>query len=333
MLLATPLTVCLVVLGKYVPQLAFLDVMLGDEPVLSPPERVYQRLLAMDQEEVTDLAREYLEERSLEQAYDDVLMPALAMAEQDRHRGRLDDRRQVFIRHAMRDLIDELGDTQRQRDEQADRDDAKNIASEAADAVVNAARGVVEAIAPKSGNGKSTPAATKPGGSVDQNPDEPRIRAKLPKDCIVNILVLPAHDEADEIAGLMLAQLLEIQGYCAVAESVTKLAGEMVEEVERKSANLVVVSAMPPAAVAHSRYLCKRIHARYPEMGMIVGLWSFKGDLKKATDRITCVGSVSVMSTMREAMDQIHQQVQPLLIRNDKAGQTVSSSPSRTAKK
>jgi predicted PurR-regulated permease PerM len=332
LLLATPLTVCLVVLGKYVPQLAFLDVMLGDEPVLSPPERVYQRLLAMDQEEVTDVAHEYLRENSLEQVYDDVLMPALAMAEQDRHRGRLDDRRQVFIRHAMRDLIDELGDTQRERDEQQEHVETKALATEAADAVVNAARGVVEAIVPKSGNGRPAP-APRPGGSVDQKPDEPRVRAKLPKDCVVNILVLPAHDEADEIVGLMLAQLLELQGYCAFAESVTKLAGEMVEEVQRKNANLVAVSAMPPAAVAHSRYLCKRIHAKYPEMGMIVGLWSFRGDLKKATDRITCVGSVSVITTLREAMDQMHQQIQPLLIRNETTGQPASSSPSPVDKK
>jgi hypothetical protein len=73
---------------------------------------------------------------------------------------------------------------------------------------------------------------------------------------------------------------------------------------------------MPPAAVAHSRYLCKRVHLKYPDIRMIVGLWSFRGDLKKATDRITCVGTVSVMTTLKEAMDQIHQQVQPLLIRN-----------------
>jgi predicted PurR-regulated permease PerM len=334
LLLATPLTVCLVVLGKYVPQLAFLDVMLGDEPVLSPPERVYQRLLAMDQEEVTDVAQEYLKEKSLEQVYDEVLIPALAMAELDRHRGRLDARRPAFVRHAMRDLIDELGDTQREHDEAAERERAKNIATEAADAVVNAARGVVDAIVPKSGNGKQQSAPTlKPGGSVDLSPDEPRVRAHLPKDCVVNILVLPAHDEADEIVGLMLAQLLEFQGYCAFAESVTKLAGEMVEEVERKNANLIAVSAMPPAAVAHSRYLCKRIHAKYPDISMIVGLWSFRGDLKKATDRITCVGSVSVMTTLREAMDQIHQQVQPLLIRNETTGQPAGPTPSPVGKK
>jgi hypothetical protein len=289
----------------------------------------------MDQEEVTDLAQDYLKEHALEQVYDEMLMPALAMAEQDRHRGRLDDRRQVFIRKAMRDLIDELGDTQRARDEQQERVEAKTIATEAADAVVNAAKGVVEALTPGrgggggSGNGKQQSAAAKnvvsPGGSVDLKPGEPKPRARLPKECIVNVLVLPAHDEADEIIGLMLAQLLELQGYCPTPASVTSLAGEMVEMVEQKDAQLVVVSAMPPAAVAHSRYLCKRIHTKYPEISMIVGLWSFRGDLKKATDRITCVGTVSVMTTLKEAMDQIHQQAQPLLIRNENTGQPASS--------
>ncbi len=337
LLLATPLTVCLVVLGKYVPQLAFLDVLLGDEPVLSPPERVYQRLLAMDQEEVTDLAQDYLKEKSLEQVYDEMLMPALAMAEQDRHRGRLDDRRQLFIRKALRDVIEELGDVQRQRDEQQERSDAKTLASDAADAVVNAAKGFVETIAPvsgstgssttTSGNGKQAPATLKPGGSVDLKPDEPKPRTRLPKECVVNILVLPAHDEADEIIGLMLAQLLDYQGYCAHAASVNALAGEKVEMVEQRGADLVAVSAMPPAAVAHSRYLCKRIHVKYPDIRMIVGLWSFRGDLKKATDRITCVGTVSVMTTLRDAIDQIHQQVQPLLLRNESAGQPDSATP------
>jgi hypothetical protein len=325
-----------------VPQLAFLDVMLGDEPVLSPPERVYQRLLAMDQEEVTDLAQDYLKEKSLEQVYDEMLMPALAMAEQDRHRGRLDDRRQMFIRKALRDVIEELGDTQRASDEQQEKVETKNLATEAADAVVNAAKGVVDAIVPSGGNGKGKgngkgngkrQPVLKPGGSVDLKPDEPKPRVRIPKECVINILVLPAHDEADEIIGLMLAQLLEMQGYCAYAESVAKLAGEMVEMVEEKEASLVAVSAMPPAAVAHSRYLCKRIHTRYLDIPMIVGLWSFKGDLKKATDRITCVGSVAVMTTLKEAMDQIHQQVQPLLIRNDSTGQPASPTTATVATK
>ena len=90
LLLSTPLTVCLVVLGRHVPQLAFFDVLLGDEPALAPELRFYQRLLARDPDEATELAEDYLEDEPLDKLYDAVIMPALALAEQDRLRGSLD---------------------------------------------------------------------------------------------------------------------------------------------------------------------------------------------------------------------------------------------------
>jgi predicted PurR-regulated permease PerM len=90
LLLSTPLTVCLVVLGRHVPQLGFFDVLLGDEPALEPELKFYQRLLARDPDEATELAEEYLEDEPLDKLYDSVVMPALALAEQDRLRGSLD---------------------------------------------------------------------------------------------------------------------------------------------------------------------------------------------------------------------------------------------------
>jgi predicted PurR-regulated permease PerM len=90
LLLSTPLTVCLVVLGRHVPQLGFFDVLLGDEPALEPELKFYQRLLARDPDEATELAEEYLEDEPLDKLYDAVVMPALALAEQDRLRGSLD---------------------------------------------------------------------------------------------------------------------------------------------------------------------------------------------------------------------------------------------------
>ena len=90
LLLSTPLTVCLVVLGRHVPQLAFFDVLLGDEPALDPEIKFYQRLLARDPDEASELAEEYLEDEPLDKLYDAVIMPALALAEQDRLRGSLE---------------------------------------------------------------------------------------------------------------------------------------------------------------------------------------------------------------------------------------------------
>lgn len=101
LVLSTPLTVCLVVLGKHVPQFAFLEVLFGNEPVLDPKERLYQRLLAGDPGEATDQAEEKLEEAGLADFYDDVAIPALLMAEWDRARGAMtDDQRQIVLKSA-----------------------------------------------------------------------------------------------------------------------------------------------------------------------------------------------------------------------------------------
>ena len=89
LLLSTPLTVCLVVIGRFVPQLRFLDVMLGDRPVLPPSARFYQRLLAKDPDEAAEITEEFIEEHSLEDLYDDLILPALVLAENDRQRGSL----------------------------------------------------------------------------------------------------------------------------------------------------------------------------------------------------------------------------------------------------
>jgi hypothetical protein len=89
LLLSTPMTVCLVVLGRHVPQLQFLDVMLGNEPVLTPVETFYQRVLANDPEEATEQAEEFAKNSSLSKFFDEVAIPALARAQADSDRGAL----------------------------------------------------------------------------------------------------------------------------------------------------------------------------------------------------------------------------------------------------
>src|SRR3546814_2995869 len=88
----------LVVLGRHVPQFAFLDVLLGSEPVLSPQESLYQRLLAGDPDEATEKAEDYLEERPLIDVYEEVAIPALGLMEHDRARGVLDHERRAVMR-------------------------------------------------------------------------------------------------------------------------------------------------------------------------------------------------------------------------------------------
>ncbi|HVU32214.1 MAG TPA: AI-2E family transporter [Opitutaceae bacterium] len=108
LVLSTPLTVCLLVLGKYVPGLNFLKMLLGSEPVLEPPAQFYHRMLSMESEDMLDLASRYVAEHSLEAFYDEVFLPALVMSEQDRHGGTLPETRQRFIYQSSRELIEEL---------------------------------------------------------------------------------------------------------------------------------------------------------------------------------------------------------------------------------
>lgn len=111
LILSTPLTVCLVVLGRYVPQLEFLHVLLGDEPVLSPEAHFYQRLLALDQEEAQTVADSFLKDRSLVDLHDVVILPALSLAEQERHNGSLDEARAAFVVQSIGEIIGLIGDS------------------------------------------------------------------------------------------------------------------------------------------------------------------------------------------------------------------------------
>jgi predicted PurR-regulated permease PerM len=110
LILSTPLTVCLIVLGRHVPQLSFLEVVLGDEPVLLPEQCFYQRLLAMDEIEARAIAEAHLKENSLQSLYETVILPALKLAEHDHHAETLEDSARRFMFRNVKELIDDLGD-------------------------------------------------------------------------------------------------------------------------------------------------------------------------------------------------------------------------------
>jgi predicted PurR-regulated permease PerM len=110
LLLSTPLTVCLVVLGRHVPQLEFLDVLLGNTPVLAPDETFYQRLLANDSEEATEQAEEFAKERPICDFFDVVVIPALRRAQDDSDDGALTPERRMTIKAGVRAMLEGLSD-------------------------------------------------------------------------------------------------------------------------------------------------------------------------------------------------------------------------------
>jgi predicted PurR-regulated permease PerM len=123
LVLSTPLTALLVVLGKYVPQLEFFEVLLGDEPALHPSVTYYQRLVARDQDEAADLVEEFVQTHTLDAVYEQVLLPALVLARKDHERGELDGDDFEFVLRATREVLDDLGAVEQERF--ADRADGK----------------------------------------------------------------------------------------------------------------------------------------------------------------------------------------------------------------
>lgn len=268
LLLATPLTVCVLVVGKHVPQLSFLDILLGTEPVFEPKKRIYQRLLAGDQEEAGELFEEYLGEKPVVEVYDNVLIPVLALAELHGQLGELNEGKHNFILQSLKELIQDRHERQQEMRTKDERADGPEVNADS--------RRGLEA--------KST----------------------LPR-----ILCLPARTEADGIAAIMLAQVLETCGGDVQSVSVTSVAGDMVDLVEQCAAEVVCLSATPPAAVMHARYLCKRLRSRLPKLNLVVGLWGAESDLEKARVRIGC--NAVVVATLADAQEQIHRLIEPCL--------------------
>jgi len=110
--MATPLTVCLVVLGKYVPQMEFITVLMSDEPVAENNVIYYQRLLATNQDDAARIVEEYLKTNPPERVYDEVLVPALNFARLDRERGNLTDADEQFVFQATRAIVENINSKQ-----------------------------------------------------------------------------------------------------------------------------------------------------------------------------------------------------------------------------
>ncbi len=269
LLLATPLTVCVAVLGKYIPGLNFLDAILGDEPTLSAEDRFYQRLLARDGREAGLVAEGYLKDHSLTELYSGVFVPALAAAEREEESGTLNERQQRFIFETTRELVDELGSE--------------------------------TAAAPHAANG------AKPGGTDAADTPAALPRSVVPAGSLSKNIVfcLPAADEADEIAAAMLAQLLEREGYRAEALSFKTLANEMVARVAEAGSTAVCISATPPHDSLHTRYLCKLLRARLPGLHVVVGLWAADFDAEKLERRRTRLAVDHVATTVLEALEHV----------------------------
>jgi predicted PurR-regulated permease PerM len=278
LLLATPLTVCLAVLGRYVPSLRFLGVLLSDEEVLTPDKRFYQRLLAGDVEEAADVAEEFLKGKSLEELYDVVMVPALTLAEEDTLAGTLDESQQQFVFQNARLLVEDIGPR------------APDI------------------IAGENGSKHHLNDRT-----------APREKVPVPE---ARVLSLPARGEADEIAALMLAQLLDARGIRTRPISSESLASERLEKASEEKIEVACVTTIMPDGCLHARSLCKRLHEQFPDLKIVAAI-TVRGEPQEVRKREFSASTNAIAATLSEAVKQV-QCLVPLAARN--AGQTAFSS-------
>jgi predicted PurR-regulated permease PerM len=266
--LATPLTVCLVVLGRHAERFEFLDVMLGDRPALSPSELFYQRMLAGDPAEAVDKAEEFLKERPLSSYYDDVALPGLRLAQNDVARGALDRAQTKAIKASVAEVVDDLN-------EQDDR--------------TPASKGTRDAETEAALKTTNDPVSELPVVEKDDLADE--WQTETP------VLCVAGRNPLDEAIALMLAQLLDKHGLRARVEGVEAIASTSIFHLEAKGVAMVCVSYLDASSPAHMRYTIRRLRRRLPEARVLLGCWMADADAFRETAKPD-----DVAGTLRDAV-------------------------------
>jgi predicted PurR-regulated permease PerM len=274
LVLATPLTVCLIVLGRHVPQLRFLHVLLGEDAELAPEAKFYERLLAMDQNEAHSIADRFLNERPLIDFYDSVLLPALGLVEQDRHRGSFDEARGNYLLLSATELVAELSEYK-------------------AEAVIAGSEARhIESGAP----GDGTPRNGSPKVPI---PNSESTQKRSPVICI------PAGDQADELTAMVLAQLLEQSNHNTLLLPTASVTPEILERLGEDAGTILCISALPPFVFTQTRTLCQRIREQLPENRILVGLWQSIQSPETMRERFGSARPDRVVTTLAAAMAQI----------------------------
>jgi hypothetical protein len=271
-----PLTLCLVVLGRHVPALEFVDILLGDQPALTPVESFYQRMLAGDPEEALEQAEALLGDRSLTTYYNEVALGGLKLAAEDARRGAIDHDGAKRIVGSMLTVIDEL-------DEHDD---------------------------------SATPGTPPPGRSLNPMPqgaptpiDETMVTT-LPHapegwhdpravTCIAGRGVL------DDAVTSMLAQLLGKRGFGVRRVTHAAVGRDVTERVDFTGVRLICLSYLEIGGTpSHLRYLIRRLRREAPDAAIIVGLWP-EGEAALSEEQIQRVlGADAYVGTLGHAVEQ-----------------------------
>ncbi|MDB5542964.1 MAG: transporter [Hyphomicrobiales bacterium] len=275
LLLSTPLTVCLVVLGRHVERLTFLDIVLSDAPALTPPESFYQRMLAGDPSEAADQANDYLRTGKLIDFYDEIAFPSLIMGQADARRGLLDEAHQAGIRDTIGEVIDDLDEAD--LEPRISEADAKAKEGEAA-----------------------TPALELPPQVQVLSPDQlaPEFGAESA------VLCVAARGPIDEAAASVLAQLLRKHGLGAQVAGAETLAPGRIGRLPTHDVALVCLSAFDAdLASAHLRYAVRRIRRRLPHAQIVGCFWTPKETQERGPEMCANTGADICATSLPKALE------------------------------
>jgi predicted PurR-regulated permease PerM len=278
LILSTPLTLCLVVIGRHVKRLEFLDVMLGDRPALTPVESFYQRLLAGDADETQDHAELLLKDRSLSTYYEEVVIKGLQLAANDAHRGTLDYDRMERVKRTIKLLIHGLQSYE----------DAPPAPSKEDQGIA----------APRGYGTEPTISLIPDGGNVEAGEIPETWRDPSA------ILCIAGRGPLDDAPASILAQLLGKHGMGARLVEYQDVSREQIDTLEVGGVTMVCILYLDMSGnPAHLRYLMLRLRRRLPVgTPILVGVWP-ASDATLETQRIkTTVGADYFAISLDEAV-------------------------------
>jgi predicted PurR-regulated permease PerM len=239
LVMATPLTVILVVLGRHVEALKFFDILLGDEPALSEAEALYQRMLAHDPIEAVEHAKAFMTAHSLSQYCDDVVKPALALARKDADRGALEGEILTGFLKTVENLFADIAHEHwvLRREKRAEKE---------------ARPGSLPIVHADQLTGRWTSAAP--------------------------FVSTGCHDGLDEVAARVIATLTQTHGVPARVERAQLLTAAQLEKLDLSDAALICLSCLDLKTPARIHYTARRVRMKAPNAKLMLGLWTAVDD-------------------------------------------------------
>jgi predicted PurR-regulated permease PerM len=275
LLLSTPLTVCLVVLGRHVPQFQFLDVLLGNEPVLEPYQQLYQRLLSGDPDEATRHAEEFLQENHLVAFYENIAIPALHLGELDRASGAMGSIRRKRLAEGALAVVDNLEEYAREE--------------------------AVESLEPEKADTPGEDGGLTEAGNARAPDKQASTPIEFPKGAGKVVLCAGGRGDLDDAAAAMLAQVLEAQGATARLATHDALVADRLAKLNLEAVQTVVVGFLNAVSEANAKYIVRRLK-RNRSLRVGIVFWTGPVTAVESTKLMDSIGCDFIAHSMTQAV-------------------------------